>query len=151
MVVRLLFKVFNFIKNLIWLIKKLLGSIKQLPKLVKELLKKLLFRFLTFVKSKELFAVISFVAVTLAYTLSPIISLGLFFDLVALSFSSIWLYTYLSSKGKWSIVFFIIFLTSLNNFIDELFFNPAEYDWNEYTAFSLIVLITILNLKRWKR
>ncbi len=99
----------------------------------------------------ELLAVISFITVTMAYLFTPIMPEYLFFDLVAISFSLMWLFVYLKSKGWWSITFFVFFLVSLNNLMDELFFDPVKYDLNEITGAILITLITILFKKTWTR
>lgn len=99
----------------------------------------------------EILAVISFITVTMAYLFTPILPNYLFFDLIALAFSLMWLFIYLKSKGWWSITFFVFFLISLNNLADEVFFDPISYDVNEITGAILIALITILFKKKWTR
>lgn len=58
---------------------------------------------------------------------------------------------YLLSKGKWSIVPFVMCMAALNNLFDELFFDPLERDWNEWTGFLLIILIATIQRKKWIR
>ncbi len=99
----------------------------------------------------EILAVISFITVTMAYLFTPVLPNYLFFDLIALAFSLMWLFIYLKSKGWWSITFFVFFLISLNNLADELFFDPIKYDLNELSAAILIALITIIFKKKWTR
>lgn len=99
----------------------------------------------------EILAVISFITVTMAYLFTPVLPNYLFFDLIALAFSLMWLFIYLKSKGWWSITFFVFFLISLNNLADEVFFDPISYDVNEITGAILIALITILFKKKWTR
>lgn len=42
-------------------------------------------------------------------------------------------------------VSYIIFLSTINNFIDELFFDPTKIELNEYIGFIIIILITFYN------
>ena len=55
------------------------------------------------------------------------------------------------SRGKWSLVAFVVFLSSLNALLDELFFNPNEVDLNEYIGFFLTILLTIKFKNKWSR
>jgi len=55
------------------------------------------------------------------------------------------------SRGKWSLVAFVVFLSSFNALLDELFFNPNEVDLNEYIGFFLTILLTIKFKNKWSR
>ncbi len=103
----------------------------------------------------EILAVISFISVTMAYLFTPLLpdetGIKLFFVLISIGFSLMWLFIYLKSKGWWSLTFFVFFLISLNSLADELFFDPTEYDLNEITGAIFISLITIIFKKKWTR
>lgn len=50
-----------------------------------------------------------------------------------------------SSLLTWSEV---ILAASINNLLDELFFDPQKLSWNEYLAFIIIIAIAVYNEKR---
>lgn len=85
--------------------------------------------------------------------------LRIFYPFTALMFLG---YTYvihllfkkIYSKGKRNfIVPFsrVVYLTTVNNLIDEIFFNPREIGLNEYIGFLVIVLISFYNYYKNER
>lgn len=95
--------------------------------------------------------VLSFISIVGAYSAWPYLWKGAFYQLLALGLVSIWRHVYLKSTGTWSIAYFVTWLISCNNLADELFFDNSKMDWNEWTGFLLIVFITLVQRKRWKR
>lgn len=73
----------------------------------------------------------------------------LWFDLTAFSFISYTRVIYLQSHGDWSLMAFIVWLTTINSFIDEILFDPTKIGLNEYIGFVTIVLISIKFKAKW--
>lgn len=94
---------------------------------------------------------LSVVSVISAYSLNQFLWKGAFYHLTAISFVSIFRHLYIKSKGNWSLAYFVVWLVALNNLADELFFDATELDWNEWTAFFLIILISYIQRKKWTR
>ena len=53
-----------------------------------------------------------------------------------------------SSLLTWSEV---ILAASVNNLLDELFFEPTKLSWNEYAGFCIIILIALYNDAKRKK
>lgn len=87
----------------------------------------------------------------LAYQLHPYFRKGFFYEMLSLALIFGARGLYILSKGKASLVAFIIFLLTIQNFFDEFFFDPTSNDWNEVIASILIVLITTLKKDKWIR
>lgn len=94
--------------------------------------------------------VTGFISAFLAYSLYKSLWQGAFYDLTALAFVCYTYVIYRLSKGKWSLLSFVIFLTTLNSFIDELFFDPTSLCINEYIGFVLTIIITHLFKDKWE-
>ena len=101
--------------------------------------------------SAKIWLLIGFISGVGAYSLHPYLWYGAFYDLTAISFVGYTRALYLQTRGRWSIVVFIVWLTTVNSLLDELFFNPLEMQYNEFIAFLLIVLIVFKNQKKWTR
>ena len=71
--------------------------------------------------------------------------------LTALSYVCYLRVIYLCSHGNWSLGAFIAWLTTINAFIDEIFFNPFLIEWNEYVGFASIIIVVIKFKRRWIR
>jgi len=91
------------------------------------------------------------VFIIVAYSFLPILPKGAFYILTALAFVGCFGALYLQTTGAWSLAVFVVWLLSLNNLGDELFFDPTEMDWNEWIGFLLIIAITLAQRKRWTR
>jgi hypothetical protein len=57
-------------------------------------------------------------------------------------------YTYVLWKTHGGVISEIIFAGATNVVVDELFFDPAKFSWNEYIFFTIIILIIVYNGKR---
>lgn len=101
-------------------------------------------------QSKIVFSIATALIIA-AYTFLPILPKGWFYILTALAFVGFLRALYLQTTGKWSLAVFVVWLLSINNLADELWFDPKEMDWNEWTGFFLIILITWIQRKRWTR
>lgn len=93
----------------------------------------------------------AFLSVLAAYTFKDFLWDGGWYHLVAFAFVGYTRTIYLCTTGEWSIMAFIVHLTAVNSFIDELFFNPLEIEANEYIAFLLFIIIAIKNRRKWIR
>ncbi len=61
---------------------------------------------------------------------------------------------YFNDRKNRFIVFFtrIIYLTTVNNLVDEIFFNPRAININEYLGFALIVVVAYYNYyRKWEK
>lgn len=67
----------------------------------------------------------------------------------------LWVIRYFIKKhcsDRWvKIVGEIIFATSINNLVDELFFDPQKIGINEYIGFLLIIALAICQSIEWKK
>ena len=58
-----------------------------------------------------------------------------------------------NEKGSFLILLTrIIYLTTINNLVDEIFFDPTRISINEYVGFAFLVIFTCYNYlkKKWK-
>lgn len=95
--------------------------------------------------------VLAFISALAAYTFPNSLWESGWYHLIAFAFVGYTRCIYLTAKGNWSIMAFIVHLTAVNSFIDELFFNPLEIELNEYIAAVLFAIIVVKNRKRWIR
>lgn len=86
-----------------------------------------------------------------AYSFYPILWDSAFYHLTAFGFIGYTRALYLQTIGRWSLVAFTVWLTCVNAFIDELFFDPQRLDVNEYIAFALIIFIVVTQKDKWIR
>ncbi len=91
----------------------------------------------------------AFLSVLAAYSFPESLWESGWYHLVAFSFVGYTRCIYLLSKGNWSVIAFIVHLTAVNSFVDELFFNPLAIELNEYIAAALFAVIVVKNRKRW--
>ena len=94
---------------------------------------------------------LGFISAFSAYTFYDLLWANAFYHLSALAFCFYTFTIYLLSSGKWSLLAFVVFLTCLNAFIDELFFEPEKIEVNEYIAFALIIVISLCCKRKWIR
>ncbi len=94
---------------------------------------------------------IATVSVVMAYSLHPLLWESSFFHLTSLAFVGFIRALYLQTTGDWSLAVFVVWLISINSLLDELLFDPTEMDYNEWTGFALIMLITLIQRKKWTR
>ena len=99
----------------------------------------------------KIWLTLGFISSMIAYTIFPFIWSGAWYDLTAFSFVSYTRVIYLQTHGNWSIYAFIVWLTTVNTFMDELFFNPEIIELNEYAGFTIMVLIVLKYKKKWIR
>ena len=95
--------------------------------------------------------IIGFLSGVGAYSLHPYLWGESFYDLSALSFVGYTGALYFQSKGEWSLICLVVWLTTVNSFIEEVFFNPLKIEYNEFISFSLIVLIVYTFKDKWIR
>ena len=93
----------------------------------------------------------AFLSALAAYTFNGELWENGWYHLIAFAFVGYTRTIYLCTTGEWSIMAFIVHLTAVNSFIDELFFDPTVIEANEYIAFLLFIIITIKNRKKWIR
>jgi len=91
----------------------------------------------------------AFLSVLAAYTFKDFLWESGWYHLVAFAFVGYTRTIYLCTKGEWSIIAFIVHLTAINSFVDELFFDPTVIEANEYIAFILFIIIAVKNRKKW--
>jgi uncharacterized membrane protein len=99
----------------------------------------------------KIWFVSGFISAVMAYSFWPYLWENSFYQLVSFSFLAYTRSLYLQSKGSWSLAVFVVWLTCVNSFLDEILFNPKEMNINEYIGFLLIILITVSQRKRWTR
>ena len=89
------------------------------------------------------------IAIICAYQLHPYFYKGFFYHATAFSFVCFLHSLYRQAKGTWSLIAFVVLMLSINNCIDELFFDPTEVDLNEWVSFGIIVLIVYIERRKW--
>lgn len=99
----------------------------------------------------KIWFVLGFISAVAGYSFWSHLWDNAFYQLVSFAFMCYTRALYLQTKGDWSIAVFVVWLTCLNSFLDEIFFNPKEMELNEYLGFLVIVLITTAQRKRWRR
>ncbi len=57
-------------------------------------------------------------------------------------------YTYVLWRKYRNVLTEIILAGTSNAAVDEIFFDPEKFQWNEYVMFSLIILIIIYNAQK---
>jgi hypothetical protein len=93
---------------------------------------------------------LSVLCVLVAYLLHPYLWGKAFYHLTALSFCFIHYSQYLQAKGNYSLFVFVIFVVTLNNIIDEIFFDPSKMDYNEIVTALVILAIVLRFKKKWR-
>jgi uncharacterized membrane protein len=99
----------------------------------------------------KIWFIVGFICAFLAYTVHPCLWHGAFYHLISFAFVGYTRALYLQTKGDWSLAVFVVWLTCINSFLDEMFFDPKEMQLNEYLGFLVIILITTVQRKRWRR
>ena len=98
--------------------------------------------------SSKIWLTLGFLASFMAYSLFPYIWHGGWYDLTAFSFVCYTRVIYEQSHGSWSLMAFIVWLTTINALADELFFDPRVIELNEYIGFAILVIVSIKYKKR---
>lgn len=99
----------------------------------------------------KIWLTLGFASAFLAYSLFPFMWKGAWYDLTAFSFVAYTRVIYLNSKGNWSLMAFVINMTTISAFLDEIFFDPTKIDLNEYIATLIIIIITYKFKRKWIR
>ena len=102
-------------------------------------------------KASKIWLTLGFFSALFAYSLSPFLWYGAWYDLTGIAFVCYTRTIYNESKGKWSLYAFIIYLTTVNALIDELFGNPQEIELNEYIGVAIIILIVMKFKGKWTK
>jgi hypothetical protein len=102
------------------------------------------------VKNHKTYYIMSVVAVLLAYLANPYLWNHAFYHLTALSFCLIHYSQYLQSKGNYSLFVFVVFMVTINNLLDEVFFDPKKMDYNEIITALIIVVIVWKFKNKWR-
>jgi hypothetical protein len=92
---------------------------------------------------------LSVLSVLVAYLLHPYLWHHSFYHLTALSFCLIHYSQYLQAKGNHSLFVFVVFIVTINNLLDELFFDPKKIDYNEIITALIIAVIVWTFRKKW--
>lgn len=104
--------------------------------------------------------IVAFTTYSLWSPIKEFFGIRIFYPGIALSFVG---YTYIIhqlikrltiEKGyrKHILIFSnVIFLTTVNNLLDEIFFNPTVISINEYMGFIVIIVVTIYNYNKNER
>ena len=96
--------------------------------------------------------VVGVISALIAYSFYPYLwSEEGFFQLTALSFTCYLRALYLNTTGRWSLVVFIVWLSTLDSLLDELFFDPQTIGVHEYVSFTIIILLSIKYKTKWTR
>ena len=101
------------------------------------------------IKKAKIPYLLSVIIMVAIYLLHPYLWKGAFYHVTALSFCLVHYSQYLQTKGKFSLVVFIVFIVTLNNLADELFFDPTKMDYNELFSAALIAFIVFVNRRKW--
>ena len=99
----------------------------------------------------KIWLTLGFISSMVAYTLFPFMWKDAFYHLTAFSFVSYTRVIYLQTNGNWSIYAFIVWLATVNSFMDELFFDPKIIELNDYIGFTIMVLVVLKYKQKWIR
>ena len=97
----------------------------------------------------KIYYVLSVLSVLVAYLFHPVLWDGAFYHLTALSFCFIHYSQYLQAKGKWSLFVFVVFVLTVNNMLEEMFFDPVEMDYSEILTAVIIAVIAYTHRNKW--
>jgi hypothetical protein len=100
-------------------------------------------------QSKIIFT-LGFFSALLAYSWKGL-SIQCFDCIIAFVFVCYTRVIYLQSHGIWSLMAFIVWLTTVSSLLDELFFDPTKFDINEYIGFALTIIVTYIFKTKWIR
>ena len=95
--------------------------------------------------------ILGFISAVTAFSLYPYLWRGAFYDLTALSFTCYTGALYLQTRGEWSLVCFVVWLTTVSSLIEEIVFDPLAINYNEFISFFLITLIVCKFKDKWTR
>ena len=95
--------------------------------------------------------VLSFVAIVAGHSLHPYLWDSAFYHLTAFCFATLTRIIWVRSVGKWKIVSLVMHVTTLNNLMDELFFDPKVMDYNEYITFIISILVIYRTRHKWNK
>lgn len=100
--------------------------------------------------SDKLWHTMGFSSTFLAYGFFPFLWDNAFYHLIAFAFVCLNVVIYKIVKGQWKLVALVMLVTSINNLLDELFFNPKIIDYNEYLTLIITIIIVYIQRKKWK-
>ena len=89
---------------------------------------------------------IAFIISVLTYYLWCFLPKGTYYIGNAIFIFLIILYIYL--KNRKSTICFVLFFASLNNLLDELFFEPQKIGLNEYLILIVVIFLFIKNARK---
>ncbi len=99
----------------------------------------------------KIWFVLGFVCSLCAYSLFPYLWDSAFYHLTSFAFVCYLRALYFQVTGQWSFVVFIVWLSCVDSFIDEMFFDPQLITIREYISFLLIIFISFRFKKKWTR
>lgn len=99
--------------------------------------------------SAKIYYVISVVLMIVIYLTHPYLWKNAFYHFTALSFCLVHYSQYLQSKGRFSLFVFVVFIITINNLLDELFFDPTEMDYSEIISAFLFAVTAYFNRRKW--
>jgi len=86
-----------------------------------------------------------------AHSLYSYLWVGAFYQLTAFTFVCYIRTLYLNIEGDWSFVVFVVWLSTIDSLLDELFFRAQEVSYHEYVSFTIIILLSIKYKTKWTR
>lgn len=101
------------------------------------------------IESRKLILWAAFIVALLTYSFWSLIGNGAFY--IGNSLFILLLCTFLFKKYGKSVICFLLLAVSLNNFLDELFFNPTEIQFNEMFLLIATPIIWYLKQKKYAR
>lgn len=94
--------------------------------------------------------IMSLITIIAAYSLHPYLWDYAFYHLTAICFVLLTrLVWQLTKDPKYRLVALVMHVTSINNLLDELFFNPLIIDYNEYLTLIITIIIVYYNKEKW--
>lgn len=103
------------------------------------------------IEQHKIYYILSVCCVVVAYLFYPHLWDKAFYHLTALSFCFIHYSQYLQAKGNYSLFVFVVFIVTLNNMLDELFFDPVKIDYNEIITALIALVIIVTHSKKWRK
>jgi uncharacterized membrane protein YjjP (DUF1212 family) len=101
--------------------------------------------------TKGIILLLGFTSSMVGYSLYPFLWDESWYHLNAFAFMCYTFVIYSLTKGPWSVVSLVIFLSTVNSFVDELMFDPKVICMNEYIGFLVTIFIAVLQRRKWER
>lgn len=90
-------------------------------------------------------SIAGFISAFVGYTFHPFLWDSAFYHLISVGFVCYTLALRISSSGRWH---WIPLICSFNSLVDEIRCKGFVFDWSEYVAFAIILLVIFTERKR---